>query len=93
MSILTDMDQNDRLDILERKIKRLEKRMNGGSKMSSIIKNLVGMDCIIEAEDIYDEKCRVLECDDEWIKVLVFGKKSDKTIIIPIDTIEKITLE
>lgn len=39
-SVFKDMDQDDRLDALERKVKKLERNANGGSKMSGIIKNL-----------------------------------------------------
>ena len=37
-SVFKDMDQDDRLDTLERKVKKLERNANGGSKMSGIIK-------------------------------------------------------
>ena len=93
MGMFTDMGQDERLDNLERKIRRLEKRLNGGNEMSKIIKDLAGMDCILNADGFYEEKCRVLECDDEWIKLLIYNKKADKTVIIPIDSIEKITME
>ena len=35
-SVFKDMDQDDRLDALERKVKKLERNANGGSKMSGI---------------------------------------------------------
>ena len=35
-SVFKDMDQDDRLDTLERKVKKLERNVNGGSKMSGI---------------------------------------------------------
>ena len=31
-SVFKDMDQDDRLDALERKVKKLERNANGGSK-------------------------------------------------------------
>ena len=37
-SVFKDMDQDDRLDVLERKVKKLERNANGGNKMSGIIK-------------------------------------------------------
>lgn len=40
-SVFKDMDQDDRLDALERKVKKLERNANGGSKMSGIIKELI----------------------------------------------------
>lgn len=39
-SVFKDMDQDDRIDTLERKVKKLERNANGGSKMSGIIKTL-----------------------------------------------------
>ena len=36
-SVFKDMDQDDRLDALERKVKKLERNVNGGSKMLSLI--------------------------------------------------------
>ena len=48
-SVFKDMDQDDRLDTLERKVKKLERNVNGGSKMSGIIKDLIGMECTITA--------------------------------------------
>ena len=42
-SVFKDMDQDDRLDTLERKVKKLERNVNGGSKMSGLIKYLMGM--------------------------------------------------
>ena len=35
-SVFKDMDQDDRLDTLERKVKKLERNANGGSKMSAL---------------------------------------------------------
>ena len=44
MSFLTDMDQNDRLSRLERRLCRLEGRnYKGENQMSRLIKDLVGM--------------------------------------------------
>ena len=44
-SVFKDMDQDDRLDVLERKVKKLERNANGGNKMSGIIKELIGREC------------------------------------------------
>lgn len=49
-SVFKDMDQDDRLDALERKVKKLERNVNGGSKMSGIIKDLIGMECTIDGD-------------------------------------------
>lgn len=47
-SVFKDMDQDDRPNTLERKVKKLERNVNGGSKMSGIIKDLIGMECTID---------------------------------------------
>lgn len=86
---LMDFSQNEKIDKLERKIKHIERCNNRGNVMSKVINDLVGMDCIIDSDDLYDEKCRIEDFDGEWIRLLVYGKKENKIIIVPIDTIEK----
>ena len=92
-SFIKDIDQDDRLDRLEQKVKRLERKVNGGSKMSNLIKDLIGMDCIINGNGYYDTRCTVLDADDEWVKLIIHEKKKDLTKIVRIDTIEEITLD
>lgn len=88
-----DLDQDEKIRRLEGKVRRLEIKLNGGNEMSKIIKDLVGMDCVIDGESIYGERCTVLEADDEWIKVIEHRKKEDVTRIVRIDSIEDITLK
>lgn len=88
-----DLDQDEKIQRLEGKVRRLERKLNGGNEMSKIIKDLVGMDCVIDGESIYGERCTVLEADDEWIKVIEHRKKEDVTRIVRIDSIEDITLK
>lgn len=88
-----DLDQDEKIQRLEGKVRRLERKLNGGNEMSKIIKDLVGMECIIDGESIYGERCTVLEADDEWIKVIEHRKKEDVTRIVRIDSIEDITLK
>lgn len=92
-SVFKDMDQDDRLDTLERKVKKLERNVNGGSKMSGIIKDLIGMECTIDGDGFFSTRCTVLDADDEWVKLIVHEKKSDSTMIIRIDNIDSITLD
>lgn len=92
-SVFKDMDQDDRLDTLERKVKKLERNVNGGSKMSGIIKDLIGMECTIDGDGIYGHSCTILDADDEWVKLIVHEKKSDSTMIIRLDNIDSITLD
>ena len=86
---LMDLTQNEKIENLEKKVKRLERQINGGNLMSKIISDLVGRDCIIDGDEIYDEKCRVEGFDGEWLKLLVYGKRENKILVVPIDSIEK----
>ena len=92
-SVFKDMEQDDRLDTLERKVKKLERNVNGGSKMSGIIKDLIGMECTIDGDGIYGHSCTILDADDEWVKLIVHEKKSDSTMIVRLDNIDSITLD
>ena len=91
-SVFKDMDQDDRLDALERKVKKLERNANGGSKMSGIIKELIGRECTIDGDGIYGHSCTILDAD-EWVKLIVHEKKSDSTMIVRLDNIDSITLD
>ena len=92
-SVFKDVDQDDRLDTMERKVKKLERNVNGGSKMSGIIKDLIGMECTIDGDGFFSTRCTVLDADDEWVKLIVHEKKKDLTKIIRIDNIDSITLD
>ena len=92
-SVFKDMDQDDRLDTLERKVKKLERNANGGSKMSGIIKELIGRECTIDGDGFFSTRCTILDVDDEWVKLIVHEKKKDLTKIIRIDNIDSITLD
>lgn len=92
-SIFKDMDQDDRLDTMERKVKKLERNANGGSKMSGIIKDLIGMECTIDGDGFFSTRCTILDVDDEWVKLIVHEKKKDSTMIVRLDNIESITLD
>lgn len=92
-SVFKDMDQDDRLDTLERKVKKLERNANGGNKMSGIIKELIGRECTIDGDGIYGRSCTILDADDEWVKLIVHEKKSDSTMIVRLDNIDSITLD
>lgn len=92
-SVFKDMDQDDRLDTLERKVKKLERNVNGGSKMSGIIKDLIGRECTIDGDGFFSTRCTILDADDEWVKLIVHEKKSDSTMIVRLDNIDSITLD
>ena len=60
-SVFKDMDQDDRLDALERKVKKLERNVNGGNKMSGIIKELIGRECTIDGVVFYVLRFKIIE--------------------------------
>ena len=92
MSILKDMDQDQQLEMLDRRIRRLENKINGGNTMSKILETLIGQDVTMNIG--YEEvKCRVLDCDDEWVKLMVYSKKKDITVIRRVSEISKVTLD
>lgn len=92
-SIFKDMDQDDRLDTMERKVKKLERNANGGSIMSGIIKDLIGMECTIDGDGFFSTRCTIVDVDDEWVKLIVHEKKKDSTMILRLDNIDSITLD
>lgn len=79
---------------LEREVKRLKINQKGDKKMSKIINDLVGKQCKIETEGLITNEafnCTVLECDDEWIKILYTDKKNNvMTKILRIDAVHSI---
>lgn len=85
---------------LEKKVKQLLRKQEGGMKMSKVIAGLVGKKCVIrsgESMSLTGEAkitgC-VLETDDEWMKVLSTDKKGKtKTLIMKIDEIQGIEVE
>lgn len=92
-NMFKDMSQDERLDSLESKVRRLERKLNGGNAVSKLINNLVGKDCVIDGNGFYGSKCTVADADDEWVKLIFHEKKNDVTRIVRIDSIEKITLD
>lgn len=95
MSVLgsfADMEQDDKIRVLERRIHQLERKINGGNGMSGIIKGLIGQDCTLKM-DYEDVKCRITDADEEWVKLLVYGKKGDKSVIKRIDAIDEIIID
>ncbi len=59
--------------------------------MSKLIMDLIGMDCTIEL-DYGEKRCRVMDADEEWVKLLIYGKKADEAVLRRIDDIQQIKL-
>lgn len=90
--LITDMDQDHKIMILEKRLRRLENKLNGGNGMSKILETLIGQDVTLNMT-FETLNCRVLDCDEDWIKLLVYGKKKDMTVIRPVYEITKVTLD
>lgn len=90
--LITDMDQDHKIMILEKRLRRLENKLNGGNSMSKILETLIGQDVTLNMT-FETLNCRVLDCDEDWIKLLVYGKKQNTTVIRPVYEITKVTLD
>lgn len=81
------------LMLWKEKSRNLREMQMGGSKMSGIIKELIGRECTIDGNELYGHSCTILDVDDEWVKLIVHEKKSDSTMIVRLDNIDSITLD
>lgn len=86
-----------RVRSLEKKVKRLQRKVNGGTDMSKIFNDLVGKECIMKTDEglsfagSTSVKCQVIDVDDEWIKFSYMTKKEGmKTKIMRIDAIDSV---
>ena len=84
---------------LEMRVKRLEKKQRGANYMSKLINSLVGKQCIIRSDSFLgfagktEVSCKIVDADDEWIKICYTEKKGKKVVklmrIENIDAIEE----
>lgn len=81
-----------RVKRLEAAMKKLDRRQKGGSDMSKLIGELVGKSCKIRAEDMIEAlNCRVLDADDEWLRISYTDKKQRRiTKLLRIDRINEV---
>lgn len=80
-----------RVKALERKVKKLERKQQGGSDMSKIISDLVGKECkVILDSGITQLNCTILDADDEWVKISYMENKKSTAPKIKILRIEEI---
>ena len=84
---------------LEKMVKKLEKKSKGETMMSKLINELVGKECKIKTDEALlwvgsDElKCKVLDCDDEWMKVQYTDKKGNTIMkLIRIECVNEVEL-
>lgn len=84
---------------LEAKVRQMERKQKGENTMSKLINELVGKDCKIKSEDAFslvgagELPCRVLDADDEWLKVQFTDKKKQQvTKLLRIEHIDEVEL-
>lgn len=90
MSIMFDMEQNEKISKMGKEIAMLNDEIT--NTPSAILRNLVGKECVIDTET-NNYECTVLDVDAKWMSLSVHVKKSDDVnVIIPIYSIEEITV-
>lgn len=71
---------------LEMKVKQLEKKQRGVAYMSKLINDFVGRQCVIRSDSILgfagktEVSCKVIDADDEWIRIC-YTEKKDKQVV------------
>lgn len=81
-------------------VKRLERKQRGEDKtMSKLIQELVNEECIIKSDAALqfvgsDElECKILDVDDEWMKIYFTDKKGNPVIkLLRIENIDEIEM-
>ena len=82
---------------LERRIKALERKQNGGEEMSKLISELVNKECKMmvdfEGELTKTLECTVLDVDEEWVKIRYQNKKKEDVVkMIRIEKVLEVNL-
>ena len=50
------------------------------------------MECVIDGDGFFATHCRIIEVDEDWVKLVEHTKKADITKIVRIDSIDSVTL-
>ncbi|MEW4354894.1 hypothetical protein AB1I63_08520 [Streptococcus pneumoniae] len=86
---------SEKLAYLMNKVRKLERRENGGCDMSQLLKGLEGKQCTIQFDEIvnYNQPYLILEVDEEWVKLKYTDKKGKTGIrVVRIDNIKEIEI-
>lgn len=84
---------------LKKQTRKIEKKlayeMKGEIAMSKILEELKGEECIIKLNCAIDNeiKCKIIDVDEEWIKLKVNRKESESIRIVRIDDISEVQKE
>lgn len=97
--VLSCYSRVGKLEHSMRRIKRRDAMQKGElEEMSRLIEELQGKWCIMESDDLDEEKVQVCDVDGEWVKVMyVEGatkKEPEKTkyVLIRVDSIERVEI-
>jgi len=81
------------------KINHREKMGKGESeKMSRLFKELQGKWCVVESDDLDEEKVQICDVDEEWVKVMYMektaknGPERERYVLIRIDSVESVEI-
>lgn len=95
--VLCALPDSGKVKKLEKRIKLLERKQNGGEGMSKIISGLVNTECkmkvSLEGELAKVLNCTVLDADEEWVKIRYQNKKQEDVVkIIRIENVLEVDL-
>lgn len=97
--VLSQMGYSSKIKKLESELKRLKRKIKGEEALSKLLKDLIGVKCIIDCDGAVvftgksEMECEVLDVDDEWVKITYKDKKEvTKTNIIRIESIDNIEI-
>lgn len=99
MLILAYSSYPDKVKRLEAKVKKMERKQGDVNNMSKLINELVNKECKIKSDSFLhlvgstEMQCKVLDVDDEWVKVRYTDKKKNLVIkLIRIETIDEVEI-
>lgn len=101
--VISYMGLPGKVNHLETKVKRLNKVLlinnKGESIMSKLINDLVGKKCVIKSDiglEMFSNdmiECKVLEADEDWIKIEYNEKKGNLvTMLMRVDNIDNVEI-
>ncbi|MBR4621958.1 MAG: hypothetical protein IKO44_00325 [Ruminococcus sp.] len=92
MAVVTDINLNEKVSVLERRVKKLERLGDGGNAEMKLLKELVGKEVIINASSLFETKCRIEDIDEEWLKITEHGRKTETVKYLRIDDVVNVSV-
>ena len=75
LMIIFYLDQTQKVQKLENKIKRIEQKQKGNTDMSRLLKELIGRTPVIVGQLFGTDNWEVVDVDEEWVKLRRVDKK------------------